>query len=62
MVAMRPVKTLRRLLVHPKDRQEKEETTDCVYKVPCGSCDKVYLGEIGRKLVILIVIVNVFLL
>jgi len=29
-VAMRPVKTLKRLLVHPKGKQEKEEITDCV--------------------------------
>jgi len=32
-VTMRPVKTLRRLLVHPKDKQEKEEIKDCVYKL-----------------------------
>ena len=29
-VTMRLVKTLRRLLVHPKDKQEKEEITVCV--------------------------------
>ena len=33
-VAMTPVKTLKSLLVHPKDKQEKEEITDCVYKIP----------------------------
>jgi len=49
-VTMRPVETLRRLLVHPKDRQEKEEITDCVYKIPCSNCEKTYIGEIGRKL------------
>jgi len=47
---MRPVKTLRRLLVHPKDKQEKEEITDCVYKIPCSNCEKTYIGETGRKL------------
>jgi len=30
-VTMRPVKTVRRLLVHLKDKQKKEEITDCVY-------------------------------
>jgi len=42
-VAMRPVKALKSLLVHPKDKQDKEETTDCVYKIPCASCEKSYI-------------------
>jgi len=46
---MRPVKTLKRILVHPKDKQVKEETTECVYRIPCGNCDKTYVGETGRK-------------
>ena len=49
-VAMRPVKTLKSLLVHPKDKQEKEEITDCVYKIPCARCEKCYIGLTGRKL------------
>jgi len=49
-VTMRPVRTLRRLLVHPKDKQEKKEITDCVYKIPCSNCEKTYIGETGRKL------------
>ena len=48
-VAMRPVKTLKSLLVQPKDKQEKEEITDCVYKIPCASCEKCYIGQSGRK-------------
>ena len=48
-VAMRPIRTLKRLLVHPKDKQDKEEKTECVYKIPCGNCDKTYVGETGRK-------------
>ena len=48
-VAMRPVKTLKSLLVHPKDKQDKEEITDCVYKISCASCEKCYIGETGRK-------------
>ena len=34
----------------PKDREDKEQTTECVYKVPCASCEKTYIGETGRKL------------
>jgi len=41
--------TLKTVLVHPKDKQEKEDLTECVYKVPCANCDKTYIGEIGRK-------------
>jgi len=48
-VAVRPIKALKSLLVHPKDKQEKEEITDCVYKIPCASCEKCYIGETGRK-------------
>jgi len=41
---------LKTVLVHPKDRQEKEDLTECVYKVPCANCsDKTYIGETGRK-------------
>jgi len=37
-------------LVHPKDKPDKEDITECVYKVPCANCDKTYLGETRRKL------------
>ena len=29
---------MKSLLVHPKDKQEKEEITDCIYKIPCALC------------------------
>jgi len=45
---MRPVKTLKALLVHPKNKRE-EEITDCVYKIPCASCEKFYIRETGKK-------------
>jgi len=48
-VAMKPCKTLKTVLVHPKDKQEKEDLTECVHKVPCANCDKTYIGETGRK-------------
>ena len=46
----RPHTTLRRLLVHPKDKIEKQKTCGVVYKVKCNNCEKVYIGETGRKL------------
>jgi len=46
---MKPYKTLKTALVQPKDKQEKEDLTECVHKVPCANCDKTYIGETGRK-------------
>ena len=37
--AMKPCKTLGSILVHPKDKEVKEQTSECVYKVPCVNCD-----------------------
>jgi len=48
-VATKLFKTLKSVLVHTKDKQEKEDLTECVYKVPCANCDKTYIGETGRK-------------
>ena len=31
--AMKPWVTLKNVLVHPKDRKDKEQTTECVYKL-----------------------------
>ena len=36
-LSMKPWVTLKNVLVHPKDREDKEQTTECVYKVPCAS-------------------------
>ena len=47
---MKPWVTLKNVLVHPKDREDKEQTTECVYKVPCASCENTYIGETRRKL------------
>ena len=39
-------------ILKPRKRsyKDKEQTTECVYKVPCASCEKTYIGETGRKL------------
>ena len=47
---MKPLQTIRNILVHHKDKQEKLERCEVVYKIPCKSCDSVYVGETGRKL------------
>ena len=46
--AMKPHQTLRRLLVHPKDKRKLEDNANCVYEIPCKSCDSTYIGETGR--------------
>jgi len=43
-VAMKPWKTLKDLLVHPKDKPDKEDITECVYKAPYANSDKTYVG------------------
>jgi len=46
---MRPHTTIMNLLVHPKDKVNTEETAECVYKITCKYCQKVYIGETGRS-------------
>ena len=46
----RPHTTLRKLLVHPKDKIEDGKKCGLVYQVACLNCKQVYIGETGRKL------------
>ena len=46
--AMKPHSTLRRQLVHPKDKCEMSEQGELVYQIPCKNCDSSYIREIGR--------------
>ena len=46
---MRPLSKLRGMLVYPKDKRSPEDSTGVVYQIPCKDCDKVYIGETGRK-------------
>ena len=48
--AFKPHKTLRSILVHPKDKICKEERCGVVYAIPCRNCDFVYIGETSRQL------------
>ena len=46
---MKLCRTLRQLLVHPKDQRTVEQTGECVYRIPCHNCDCTYIGETGRN-------------
>ncbi|XP_072021371.1 uncharacterized protein [Amphiura filiformis] len=46
--AMKPHQTLRRILVHPKDKREKEKTGNCIFEIGCQNCDQSYVGETSR--------------
>ena len=47
-VAMKPHSTLRNLLVHPKDKREKHQCSNCIYEIGCVNCDKSHVGETSR--------------
>ena len=47
---IKPQTTLRQVLVHPKDKNEKHKKAGVVYKIPGSQCEKVYIGETGRQL------------
>ena len=38
------------MLVHRKDPTPLEDKAGVVYKIPCSSCPKVYIGQTGRTL------------
>ena len=46
--AVRPHTSLRKMLVHPKDKIDIDNVTGCVYEIPCHNCEKTYIGETGR--------------
>ena len=45
---MKPHTTLRKMLVHPKDKRDPDHTPEIVYEIPCDGCKKSYIGESGR--------------
>lgn len=47
--AMKPHRTIRSVLVHPKDKIKLENKSEIVYSIPCKHCDKVYIGETSRN-------------
>ena len=49
-VHMKPFRTLRKILSHPKDRIPDDNKSNVVYKINCLDCDASYVGETGRAL------------
>ena len=47
---MKPHRTIRSMIVLPKDKRKPLQTAEVVYEIPCKSCDKSYVGETGRLL------------
>ena len=48
-LAMKPHLTLKRMLVHPKDKRTPQGNAGVVYQVPCKDCLVVYTGETERR-------------
>ena len=46
----RPLTTLKRMLVHPKDKIPEDMKRGVVYQIQCGTCKKTYIGQTGRTL------------
>ena len=44
-MCFKPHQTLRQIFVAPKDKTKIEDQTGVVYHIPCGGCNKVYVGE-----------------
>ena len=49
-VASKPERTIRDLLVKPKDKIPQGQQCGVIYKIPCAECDAFYIGETGRQL------------
>ena len=54
-VAFRPHRTLRQMLVHPKDKQKKGDICGAIYHIKCQGgdgvvCEEDYIGESERTL------------
>ena len=42
--------SLRQILVHPKDKNKKEQQCGVVYETTCEDCKEKYVGETARTL------------
>ena len=49
-VAYKPTYTLHCKLSKPKDKIDLLGQTNVVYQIQCSNCDKMYVGQTGRKL------------
>ena len=46
----KPINTIRQLLVHPKDKTNREQKTGVIYQIDCETCKGTYIGETARTL------------
>ena len=46
----KPMRTLRHMLVHPKDPTPMPAVSGVVYEIPCQDCEESYIGQTGRTL------------
>ncbi|XP_072016570.1 uncharacterized protein [Amphiura filiformis] len=46
--SMKPHRTIRNMLVHPKDKRDPLQSAEVIYEIPCQNCPKTYIGETGR--------------
>ena len=44
-----PRNTIRRKLVHPKDKETIDQKNGIIYCIKCKGCDQIYIGETGRN-------------
>ena len=49
-ISFKPLTTLRKALVFPKDKTTLEKQSGVIYSIKCKDCDSLYIGESGRKL------------
>ena len=48
--SFKPLTTLRKVLVSPKDKTALGKQSGVIYSIKCKDCDSLYIGESGRKL------------
>ena len=48
-VALKPYLTLGHIFAKPKDLVKTNQKTHAVYSIPCGDCEKEYLGQSKRQ-------------
>ena len=45
---MKPHTTIRKMRIHPKDKLDLDKTPNCIYEIPCNTCNLTYVGETKR--------------
>ena len=48
--SVKPLRTIRNILVLPKDKIDKEKKSGVVYRIKRKNCNDCYIGETGRQL------------